>query len=77
MDIVSSGYVRSVALSQDGSKVVSGSWDRTERIWDAATGALTATLEGHSGSVRSVALSQDGSKVVSESWDHTVRISNI
>jgi len=39
---------------------VSGSRDRTVRLWDAATGALLQTLEGHTDSVFSVAFSPDG-----------------
>jgi WD40 repeat protein len=38
---------------------VSGSRDETVRLWDAATGALLQTLEGHSDSVTSVAFSPD------------------
>ena len=33
------GYVRSVAISADGKRVVSGSWDATVKIWDVETGA--------------------------------------
>ena len=66
--------VTSVAFSPDGQKIVSGSWDRTVRVWDAAAGTLLQTLEGHSGSVTSVAFSPDGQKIVSGSWDRTVRV---
>jgi WD40 repeat protein len=69
-----SGYVNSVIWSPDGSKVVSGSEDKTIRIWHAASGTLTTTLRGHSTEVRSVAWSPDGSKVVSGSMDKTIRI---
>jgi WD40 repeat protein len=51
---------------------VSGSYDKTVRLWDAVTGAALQTLEGHSGSVTSVTFSPDGKQVVSGSYDGTV-----
>jgi WD40 repeat protein len=70
------GAVMSVAFSQDSSRVVSGSRDKTVRIWNAATGEMEAELKGHTGAVMSVAFSQDSSRVVSGSSDKTVRIWN-
>lgn len=66
--------VSSVALSHDGRRLVSGSDDKTVRVWDAETGALQRTLEGHTGSVGSVALSHDGQRLASGSYDKTVRV---
>ena len=54
--------------------IVSGSSDSTVRVWDAATGANTSTLEGHSNDVNSVAFSPDGKHIVSGSSDSTVRV---
>ena len=30
--------VQAVAFSPDGKTVLTGSWDKTARLWDAATG---------------------------------------
>ena len=64
-----SDMVSSVAFSHDGTQVVSGSGDKTVKIWDASSGACLKTLEGHSDWVRSVAFSHDGTQVISESGD--------
>src|SRR5262249_61460976 len=47
--------VVSAAFSPDGSRIVTASWDRTARIWDAASGKEIAVLRGHEGSVQSAA----------------------
>ncbi len=56
--------------------MVSGSADKTVRVWDLASGRCEATLEGHGGYVTSVAVSPDGKRVVSGSADNTVRVSS-
>ena len=37
----------SVAFSPDGKRIVSGSGDKTLKVWDAASGQETLTLKGH------------------------------
>jgi WD40 repeat protein len=53
---------------------VSGSHDDTVRIWDAVSGTIQHTVEGHTSLVFSVAFSSDGLSIVSGSGDNTVRI---
>ena len=37
----------SVAVSGDGKRVVSGSDDKTVRVWDVETGECLKVMEGH------------------------------
>jgi WD40 repeat protein len=67
----------SVAFSQDGSRVASGSLDGTVRIWNAMTGVMEAEINGHTGAVKSVAFSQDGNRVVSGSQFDMICIWNV
>jgi WD40 repeat protein len=66
--------VFSVAVCADGRAAVSGSDDRTLRVWDLSGGRCTAVLEGHAGSVLSVAVTPDGRTAVSGSSDKTLRV---
>ena len=69
-------YVREVAYSPDGTRLVSGSNDNTVRIWSSETGQLLSTLNGHSDRVQSVAYSFDGLRIVSGSDDRTILVWN-
>ncbi|MCP4348119.1 MAG: hypothetical protein GY795_21665, partial [Desulfobacterales bacterium] len=66
--------VNSVVISLDGKYIISGSYDNTVRLWDAATGKEIRTFSGHQDSVLSVSLSSDGRTLVSGSYDNTVRL---
>lgn len=71
-------WVRSITFSPDGKWVVSGSADKTIRIWDASSGDVAAgPFEGHSDSVFAVAFSPDNKLIASGSRDNTVRIWNV
>src|SRR5215472_15125153 len=59
--------VWSVAFSPNGSRIISGSEDKTVRVWDATSGEELKRLTGHTHWVRSVAFSPDGSRIVSGS----------
>ncbi|CUA75691.1 WD repeat-containing protein 5 homolog [Dictyostelium discoideum] [Rhizoctonia solani] len=67
--------VSSIRFSSDGSRLVSGSEDKTVRVWDVERGTtIVGPLEGHTKFVRSIALSPDGSQIVSASDDGTLRL---
>jgi len=66
-----SGGVVAIAFSPDGRQILSGSWDRTVKLWDAATGREIRTYSGYSGGV---AFSPNGKQIISGSNDGTVRL---
>nr|BAL58748.1 hypothetical protein HGMM_OP2C296 [Candidatus Acetothermum autotrophicum] len=60
--------VSAVAFSPDGQLLASGSWDKTIKLWEVATGRLVSTLRGHTyWGVTSVAFSPDGKLLASGS----------
>jgi WD40 repeat protein len=71
------GSVYSVAISSDGKYALSGSEDRTIRLWDIETGNLIRTFEGHRRAVTSVAISPDNRYALSGSEDGTIRLWDI
>ena len=52
--------IDAVAFSRDGTKFITGGWNRTAKIWETATGNLLATLPVGGLFVHSVAFSPDG-----------------
>jgi WD40 repeat protein len=67
--------VSSIALSPDGTRIASGSYDNTVRVWDAVTGQpIGQPLSGHTDPASSVAFSPDGTRIASGSYDNTVRV---
>ena len=66
--------IRFAVYSPDGTHIVTASYDKTARIWDARTGVQLAVLSGHDGEVESAAYSPDGTRIVTASNDKTARI---
>jgi len=66
--------VFSAAFSADAALVVTGSWDKTARVWDVSMGKEVAVLSGHDALVEDAAFSPDGARVVTASNDKTARL---
>ena len=60
--------------SPDGRRILTGSDDKSAKVWDAETGKELFPLKGHSREVTSVAWSPDGRHLLTGSKDHTARV---
>jgi WD40 repeat protein/tRNA A-37 threonylcarbamoyl transferase component Bud32 len=69
-------FVDSASFSPDGTRIVTGSFDQTAKVWDAQTGILLLDLKGHTRPVTSVSYSPDGTRIVTGSWDRTAKVSD-
>jgi hypothetical protein len=65
--------VLSVALTQDGQRIVTGGGDGT-RVLDAVSGREFFHLQEPSGAALSVAITPDGRRLVTGGWDGTPRV---
>ncbi|KAJ8582595.1 WD40 repeat-like protein [Rhizopogon salebrosus TDB-379] len=66
--------VRTIALSLDGKKVVSGSGDGAIMLWDVDMGKVIAKWTGHKREVWNICWSRDGRRIVSGDGEGTVRV---
>ncbi|MEZ4314701.1 MAG: WD40 repeat domain-containing protein, partial [Polyangiaceae bacterium] len=64
------------AFSPDGKRIVTASWDRTARVWNADGTGEPLVLSGHQEVVSCAAWSPDGKRIVTASRDRTVRVWN-
>ncbi len=66
--------VWTVAFTPDGKTLVTGSKDKTIKLWDVATGRPRATLRGHTGCTHGFAFTADGRLMASANCDHTIKL---
>lgn len=68
-----SAMVVSVRFSPDGKKLASGSYDKTIKFWDVATGKEIGSLRNNA-EINSVSFSTDGKILASGSYDKTIKL---
>ena len=63
------------AFNKHGDKFITGSYDRTCKIWDTKTGNHLQTLIGHKSIVYSLAFNNPyGNRVITGSFDKTAKV---
>eukprot|EP01002_Notosolenus_urceolatus_P001589 NODE_1412_length_1426_cov_102.917211_g1175_i0.p1 GENE.NODE_1412_length_1426_cov_102.917211_g1175_i0~~NODE_1412_length_1426_cov_102.917211_g1175_i0.p1 ORF type:complete len:324 (+),score=109.61 NODE_1412_length_1426_cov_102.917211_g1175_i0:102-1073(+) len=71
-----SDFVQDVQISSDGQFALTGSWDKTLRLWELSSGSTVHTCQGHTKDVMSVAFSVDNRQIVSGSRDRVIKVWN-
>lgn len=69
--------IYALAISADGRTVLTGSFDRTVRSWEAFSGKQIGLYKGHLGPVTGVGFASDGRSIYSGSADTTIFAWNV
>jgi WD40 repeat protein len=69
--------IGSLAVTPDGKRLVSSSYDHTVKVWDLESSGELLTLRGHQAQVDEVVLSGDGRRAISASRDKTLKVWNL
>lgn len=67
-------WVHAVALSSDGSRIVSGGTDKTIKVWQPDRGQALHTIQTPGGSVHAAAFSPDGTTFATGGTDRVLRL---
>lgn len=70
------GPVSALAFSPDNTRIVSGSADKTTRIWTLADSKEIAKFAGHTNTVTAVAFSANGQQIASGAADNSLKLLN-
>ena len=68
------GSVRSLAVTPDNSKLVSGGGDSQASVWQASTGAALTNLTSYVGMITRISFSPDGSMVAAAANDGSMHL---
>src|SRR5256885_1563580 len=68
--------VVTATFSTDGKYIVTASWDKTAKVWNAVSGQLVSNLVGHTKGLYNASFSPDGKYIVTASNDNTAKVWN-
>jgi WD40 repeat protein len=71
------GPITSLSFSADNTKLISGSADKTARVWNLADNKELAKFVGHANTVTGVALNSNGTQAASGAADNTLKVWNV
>jgi WD40 repeat protein len=72
-----SDTIMSIEFSRDGKYLVTGAADKFVKLWDAATGKLVKSFEGHTHHVLGVTIKADNSLIASAGADNAIKVWNV
>ena len=70
-------FVYTIAINEDSKYLISGSADRSIKVWNLKEKREECSLIGHTYGIRSVAISKDGKYLISGSEDKSIKFWNL
>lgn len=64
-------------MNPSGTVIISGSTEKTLRLWDPRTCVKLLKLKGHTDNVKALVVSRDGSHCISGSSDGSIKVWNL
>jgi WD40 repeat protein len=65
--------VNAAVFSPDGARILTASWDKTAKLWDAASGKLLASF-AHQDAVNAAVFSPDGARILTSGGDPSAKL---